>query len=558
MTQEELKELVLDFRKYLAYTWDHLSLPKPTKIQLEMASYLAEGQSRKILEGYRGVGKSWITSAFVTWRLLRNPDIKILVVSASKMRADEFSQFTLRLIKEMPVLEHLTPRSDQRQSLMAFDVDGAQLSHAPSVKSLGITSQLTGSRADLIIADDIETATNSATEIQRAKLMQSASEFEALLTPKPDSQIIKLGTPQTAESIYNRYREKGYATRIWPSRYPGNIEIYQGSLAPTLVKDLEDGIAMIGDPTDPKRFDDAELLQREASYGKSNFMLQFMLDTTLSDAEKYPLKTRDLITMGLDSERGPISCSWSGDPSNALKNIANVGFTGDTFQRPMYVANEFAKYEGSLMAIDPSGMGSDELAYAIVNHLHGKLYVLDVQGMQGGYSEDNLRRLARVAKQYQVGMILIENNFGQGMFASLLRPILKSIHPCGIEEIRSHSQKEKRIIETMEPVMNQHRLVINQTVIDNDLKVAMVDPKNLAYSLIYQLTHMTKDRGSLQHDDRIDALSMAVEYWMESMGRDEQDSVDAYKDELLEKTLEEWIDSNSDSKWFSVNKDTGF
>ena len=48
---------------------------------------------------------------------------------------------------------------------------------------------------------------------------------------------------------------------------------------------------MIGKPTDPDRFDEEDLNKRQLSYGSSGFNLQFMLDTSISDANKYPLKT---------------------------------------------------------------------------------------------------------------------------------------------------------------------------------------------------------------------------------------------------------------------------
>ena len=47
---------------------------------------------------------------------------------------------------------------------------------------------------------------------------------------------------------------------------------------------------LIGEPTDPNRFSEFDLLEREANYGRSGFALQFMLDTRLSDAKRYPLK----------------------------------------------------------------------------------------------------------------------------------------------------------------------------------------------------------------------------------------------------------------------------
>jgi flagellin-like hook-associated protein FlgL len=117
-----------------------------------------------MVQAFRGVGKSHLTSAYVVWRLLCDPECKILVISASKERADSFSTFTQRLIAELAGLEYLIPDSSQRNSKIAFDVGPAMASHSPSVKSVGITGQITGSRADLIVADDIEVLNNSGTQ----------------------------------------------------------------------------------------------------------------------------------------------------------------------------------------------------------------------------------------------------------------------------------------------------------------------------------------------------------------------------------------------------------
>jgi hypothetical protein len=126
-----------------------------------------------MIMAFRGVGKSWVYGAFVCWRLLCNPDWKIMVVSASKPYADALSQFVKRLIDEMEVLRHLKAGKGQRDSLIMFDVGPARTSKDPSVKSVGITGQLTGSRADEIIADDIESLNNSATQNGRDALPRS-------------------------------------------------------------------------------------------------------------------------------------------------------------------------------------------------------------------------------------------------------------------------------------------------------------------------------------------------------------------------------------------------
>ena len=128
-----------DFRNFLYLTWRHLRLPEPTPIQYDIADYLQRGGQRCIISAFRGVGKSWITASFVLWRLLLDPNINILVVSASKNRADDFSTFCLRLLSEMPILKHLYPKGYQRQSKISFDVSTATASQQPSVKSLGIT-----------------------------------------------------------------------------------------------------------------------------------------------------------------------------------------------------------------------------------------------------------------------------------------------------------------------------------------------------------------------------------------------------------------------------------
>ena len=172
-----------DFRKFLFVIWKHLNLPDPTPVQYDIACNLQHGDKRMIIEAFRGVGKSWLTSAYVVWLLYMNPQLNILVVSASKSRSDDFTTFTLRLINEIEVLAHLRPKPDQRQSKISFDVAPAAASHAPSVKSVGISGQLAGSRADVIVADDIEVPNNSMTQGMRDKLSEAVKEFDAILEP---------------------------------------------------------------------------------------------------------------------------------------------------------------------------------------------------------------------------------------------------------------------------------------------------------------------------------------------------------------------------------------
>ena len=134
--------------------------------------------------------------AFVVWLLWNNPQLRILVVSASKNHADSFSIFVKKLIELLPFLTHLKAGKGQRDSNVAFDVGPAQPAKAPSVLSVGINGQMTGARADVIVADDVEVVNNSATQLMRDKLLELVKEFQDILTPKPTSRVIFLGTPQ--------------------------------------------------------------------------------------------------------------------------------------------------------------------------------------------------------------------------------------------------------------------------------------------------------------------------------------------------------------------------
>lgn len=537
-----------DFRLFLKAVWKHLNLPEPSWMQYDMANVLAKGPKRFLMEAFRGIGKSWITVAFAVWCLGIFPDWKILVVSASKQAADEFSTFALRLIREMDDLEWLIPNDDGRDSKLSFDVRPAQAAKAPSMKSLGITSQLAGSRADLIIADDIEVPANSMTPGMREKLSEQVKEFDAIIKPEPHCRIVFLGTPQTEDSVYNKLQQRGYVCRIWPSRFPTEEELeeYGPRLADSVCRKLGTGPGChAGDPTDPRRFSDLDLRERALSYGHAGYARQFQLRTRLSDAERYPIKVHDLILMDLDKANAPEKPIWSNDPTFLLPLPVNLAMDGDRFYRPMTLVGLWLPYSGIVMAIDPSGRGKDETGYAVVAMLNGFLYVLACGGLQGGYDEHVLRSLAEIACKYQVQHVVIEANFGDGMFTKLLQPFLAKVWSVTCEEVKHSIQKEKRLCDTLEPVIQGHRLIFDIGVVEHDYSDIQryASDTALTYSLVHQLTRLTREKGALVHDDRIDALSIAVAYWVEQMAADADEEQRSHREELLDIELEKFMDN---------------
>jgi len=534
---ESERKLHDDFRYFLWFILDHLKF-KATPRQLQVAQLLQHGPRRHMIQGFRGLGKSWITAAFVLWVLYRNPNERILVVSANEYKATEFSTFTRRLIDEVELLHFLRPRAGQRDATMAFDVGPSDAAQAPSVRAAGIFGQITGGRASLIVPDDIEVPKNSLTEVMRERLSEAIKEFDAVLTP--GGRIKYLGTPQTEQSVYRALPGRGYQIDVIPARYPApeQMHAYDGTLLKSIREELEANPRLAGHSTDPERFTDLDLAEREASYGKSGFALQFMLDTSLSDAERYPLKTADFILADVDLETTPAKLVWTSDPRNAATDVDNLGFSGDRLYRPMHVSETLLGWQGKILVIDPSGRGKDETAYVVLYQGGGMVALADTGGYTDGYGEGTLKGLAELAARHKVNRVLIESNYGDGMFAALLKPVLAKIYPCTIEEIRATGQKEVRIIQDLEPVLNQHRLIL-------DARAARKDTQDGVMSLLYQLTHITKDRGALRHDDRVDCLAHGVRYFLRQL---QQDAA-AVEDQILEKARDEQI-RDFVAKWY--------
>jgi len=554
----EIPEKLKDFRNFLYFIWHSLEQIKrdPTPIQYDIADFMQHGPKRGVIQGFRGVGKSWICSAFVVHQLLLDPSKNILVVSASKTRADDFSTFTLRLLHEIPLLKHLKPKADQRFSKVSFDVGPAPASHAPSVKSLGVTSQLTGSRADIIIADDIEVPTNSATQQMRDKLSEQIKEFDAILKPLEASKILFLGTPQCEDSVYTKLTSRGYNAKVWASEKVSikKAELtYNNTLSDLCISDENEG-----ESAEPSRFTDFDLNERKISYGSVGYALQFMLNPSLSDVDRFPLKLGNLIVQSVDPDVAPEKLVWAKTPDLEWDAIPNVGLRGDRYYRPMKVIGDMIPYTGSVLSIDPSGRGSDETGYAVVKMLNGTLYVPEAGGLKGGYDEDTLMELVNIAKRNKVNAVITESNFGDGMFNQLITPIFRREYPVTLEEVRHHTQKEKRIIDTLEPLLGGHKLVIDPTVIENDYKTAQSYPaeKHLHYMLFYQMTRLTNKRGSIRHDDRLDALSIACNYWVTQMAQDADRQIKDRKRDLVDEELRNFKDAyykrtnRSVNSWF--------
>jgi hypothetical protein len=177
--------------------------------------------------------------------------------------------------------------------------------------------------------------------------------------------------------------------------------------------------------------------------------------------------------------------------------------------------------------------------------LNSQLFLTAAGGLPGGYSEETLKELAVIAKDHDVNEVIIESNFGDGMFTALFQPILAKIHKVTINEVRHSIQKERRILDVLEPVLARHKLVVDESIIQKDYNSTQHLPpdKALKYMLFYQMTRLTRDKGSLAHDDRLDVLAIAVNYWTEQMSRDVDDAMKVHQQEKLRTDLDKFMEN---------------
>ena len=510
---------------------------KCTDMQVDIARYLEHGPLYRMIQAQRGEAKTTLTACYAVWRLIHDPRTRIMIISAGDALATEIANWVIQIINYMPELACMKPDTNagDRSSVKAFDVHytlkGAEKS--PSVACMGITASIQGRRADVLIADDIESAKNSQTATQRERLAHLTRDFSSICS---NGDIIYLGTPQNNDSVYNGLPSRGFDVRVWTGRFPTTEELpnYGNFLAPYIVEMINNNpllqsgggpTRIRGQATDPDLISEEVLTSKEIDQGKAYFQLQHMLDTKLMDEDRYPLKTKDILFMDIPKERTPVELNWAPTKENLIP--CPQGFPSQELYYLIHGhGDEFGHFTGTHMYVDPAGGGKngDETGYAVTKFLAGKVYIVDIGGVPGGFGKDKLDALTKVAVKWKPDCISVEKNFGNGAFCQIWTPVLLRAHKCGIEEVWESGQKELRIIDILEPVMSSNRLVMDRSLIQSDWDQCQKYPteKKPTYSFLFQLAKITRDKGALIHDDRLDSLAGSVRYWVAALSMDEK------------------------------------
>ncbi len=193
----------LTFEKFLVQ-WNKVQEISTPKHHLDIARWL-EGiwiseKKRGLLMAFRSSGKSTIVGVFCAWLLYKNPNLRILVVAADATLARKMVRNVKRIIEVNPLLAEICPKKKSEWASGSFTVVRDMELRDPSMLAVGLLSNATGSRADVIIYDDVEVPKNCDTYQKRQELREKLLEYNFILVP--DGMQIFIGTPHTLDTIY--------------------------------------------------------------------------------------------------------------------------------------------------------------------------------------------------------------------------------------------------------------------------------------------------------------------------------------------------------------------
>lgn len=541
-----------------------------SEIQRDIALWMQHGPAILMVQAQRGQAKTTIAAIYAVWCLIHDPTFRVLIVSAGETQANEISTLIVRMINSVEMLEMLRPDSSQgdRTSVEHYDVHYSLkgIDKSPSVACVGINSNLPGKRADLLIPDDVESNKNSLTPTARAQLESFTKEFSSIsVSEKPGGgRIIWLGTPQSMDSVYNGLPGRGVAVRVWPGRIPTEEQEkhYAEALAPIVLRKIAEGAARRGygldgtqgAPLDPLLRDEDNLLKQEIDKGPADFQLQFMLLTALTDAMRHPLKVNRIIVLDMPTNRVPMAII----PGFGATEKVTVNGQTYAYSVPHQLSQETLDIPHTTLYIDPAGGGAnaDESAYAYGGLANGKVIARFVGGLPGGHSEDDLKAMAAVVVRTRPNLVKVEKNFGYGLYMTALRPVVtkaiddhnRAVAAGGPGEILAYpafdedmvtGQKERRIIDTLEPVIGRGALVFAKSIIDEEANSIHRYESRLrnTYSLLFQIAKITRDKGALVHDDRLDALAGLVNHYGAALALDQEKAVKASQQREYDKLM---------------------
>jgi len=205
-----------------------------------------------VLLAPRGHGKSTIIEGYIIWKIILNPDIRILIVTMNQNKADEMMSFIQRhLAYNEKLIELFGEQKGDVWSQSKIRVKGqgqsGKYKKEYTLQVQGVDSSQISSHYDLIILDDVVDKKNSATEHRRRELIDwyNTTLVEML---EPGGKIFDIGTRWHANDLHaylsslpiyetrvykaviKEPENGGEAEVLWPEKHPWEDTIINGNL----------------------------------------------------------------------------------------------------------------------------------------------------------------------------------------------------------------------------------------------------------------------------------------------------------------------------------------
>jgi predicted phage terminase large subunit-like protein len=425
------------FRQFV-WLWNRSQGMTTPALHLEIADWLGQrwlaGDRRLLLMVFRNAGKSTLVGIFCAWLLLRDPDLRILVLAAEHELAQKMVRAVKRIIERHPLTRHLVPKRIEQWAGGQFTVSRRLAQRDPSLLARGIGGNLTGSRADVVISDDVEVPNSCGTPAKRAELRERLHEISYVLVP--GGLQLYVGTPHSYYSIYADVARTELAEEA----------PFLAGFDRLVIPIVDDA----GNSRWPERFQPADIDEIRRRTGPAKFESQMLLKPRAAEAVRLDPARMVRYDAALDWHEG------NGETTLRIEGRRLLSASG--FWDPAYGA--------------PGGGDASVVAALFVDEqghywLHGMRYLEHDPAKLAEVDEATqlCAQVARFARALQLPAVRVETN-GLGRFLpALLRRELGRIgYGSTVIEHVAKSNKDQRILDAFDPVLAAGALHVHADV----------------------------------------------------------------------------------------------
>lgn len=421
--------------------WNEVQGQGTPGLHFDIASWLSErwhaDDRELLLMAFRNSGKSTLVGLFAAWLLVMDPELRIMVLAADHQLAQKMVRNVRRILERHPLTQGLRPANSEEWSSDRFTVNRQREHRDPSMLAKGVGANITGSRADIIICDDVEVPNTCDTPLKRDDLRARLDEIDFILVP--GGLRLFVGTPHTYYSIYaDETRADTGETQPYLDGFQRlTLPVYDGS----------------GNSRWPERFPAERIEAIRARSGPAKFQSQMMLEpTNVLDSRLDPDRLQ-VYADELEYREG------NGEPLLSLggrRLVSATCFWDPSFGRP-------GRGDASVIAAVFTDQGGGYW-------LHGIEYLTHDPTLNGRIDEATqlCRQAVSFARRLYVPAVTIETN-GIGRFLpGLFRRELNGAGlAAAVIEHASSRNKTDRILEAFDAVLAAGRLHVQRRVWDS-------------------------------------------------------------------------------------------